>query len=194
MMTDNFKLSLAHDVARSLTGLQRLGIFACATMIAAPVLAADPTCGGVALPAFTGMANRDGADNKKLGYFSAEGTLFKDGKNTCVAANIECTRDAGTCQIITVVIDDKTGKYPHVFGIFTAGPINITLWTDNEIVAGGKSNLCRWTQLFVNYSAHTVRTITSFSGCNDKSPQQTEILDLGTDPLFLVSPDKTKTP
>jgi hypothetical protein len=121
-----------------MTGMLSLAHYAM-MMIAMPVFAAEPTCGGVALPVFTGMARRDGTSNKQLGYFSAEGTLFKDGKNTCVAANIECTRDAGTCQITTVVIDDKTGKYPHVFGIFAASPIDITLWTDAEIVAGGKS-------------------------------------------------------
>jgi hypothetical protein len=175
----------AHELMR-LTGLQCLGTFACATMIAMPVLAAEPTCGGVALPVFTGMADHDGAFAKKNGYFSGEGTLFKDGKNTCVAANIECTRDAGTCQIITVAIDGKTGKYPHIFGIFTTSPIEITKWTDNEIVAAGQSHLCKWTQLFVDYPAHTVRIITSSSVCSgsDMAPPQTEVLDLGSDPLF----------
>jgi hypothetical protein len=58
----------AHELMR-LTGLQCLGTFACATMIAMPVLAAEPTCGGVALPVFTGMADHDGAFAKKNGYF-----------------------------------------------------------------------------------------------------------------------------
>jgi hypothetical protein len=60
------------------------------TLMAAPVLAAEPEC-GVDMPHTTGVLSFDPTSTERTGAFLIEGGLYREGQlGTCVAVHIEC--------------------------------------------------------------------------------------------------------
>ncbi len=146
--------------------------------------AAEPTCGGVAMP--LRLFSSDGAMDAKIGGFVVDGSLFQDGKNTCQAVHIACFKATGSCETAIAVMIFEKDRYPRILGIFISDEIKISRWTNNEIVAAGQTHLCKWSQLFVNYTTNKIRLIeTSGSGPGCAGGPVINVLDVETDPLYL---------
>src|SRR6266568_7593268 len=142
---------------RKMAGRLRLLSALVGSMLAvtSAVSAAEPTCGGVAMP--LRVFSSDGAMDAKIGVFVVDGSLFLDGKNTCQAVHIACFKETGSCETAIAVMIFEKDRYPRILGIFVSNEMKISRWTNDEIVAAGQTHLCKWSQLFVNYATNKIR-------------------------------------
>jgi hypothetical protein len=139
-----------------------LSAFAITGCLAAPssMLAADPQpeC-GVDMPHTTTSSSFDPAAIERDGIFQIDGGLFRNGLVArCIAVHIECLKETKQCQMVEVRLL-RIKPYPEIGPITITDPMNIVEWTQTGLMAAGKTHICQWTQLSVDFVARRVQLV-----------------------------------
>src|ERR1700730_41686 len=134
----------------------------------------QPEC-GVDMPHTTTSSSFDPAVIERDGIFLIEGGLFRNGLVArCIAVHIECLKETKQCQMVEVRLL-RVKPYPEIGPITVTDPMNVIEWTRTGLMATGKTHLCQWTQLSVDFVARRVQLV----GRADASGRRAENLSHG---------------